>query len=103
MTSRHCVDRGPTEVSLWTASGDHPDRSVLRGVLDLHGVVTTDTRSTVAHLALALSRPGPAEVSDLDEEWADVLEDELGDLLDDVGWSLHVAATGRVTELVSRP
>jgi hypothetical protein len=54
------------------------------------------------HLAMALSRPGDVVVTDSDDEWVDALS-EIFDGLVGQTWSLHLAAGGRVVELVEPP
>jgi hypothetical protein len=56
----------------------------------------------VAHLALALCRPGEAIATEDDEAWAAFLRDGLDDQIDET-WSLHLAAGGRVEPLVDAP
>ncbi|TFV57000.1 hypothetical protein E4P41_14960 [Geodermatophilus sp. DF01-2] len=55
-----------------------------------------------AHLALALSRPGPSSVTRTDHQWAAALEAAL-DAGGDVSWSLHVATDRWITTVVDPP
>ena len=77
-----------------------PDGSVLRGVLQMHEAVTA--QRGVAHLALALCRPGEAVLTEDDDEWAEALRDELDEAIDET-WSLHLAAGGAVVPVVDYP
>ena len=77
-----------------------PDAAVLRGVLQMHDTVIEQRE--VAHLALALARPGEAVPTDGDDAWARALRDEVGDVIDET-WSLHLAAGGRVEPLIEAP
>ena len=77
-----------------------PDLLTLRGLADFHEAVTEGM--DVAHLAVALCRPGPAGVIDDDEDWAEALSDLLPDRIE-CAWSLHLAASGRVVPVVEPP
>jgi hypothetical protein len=77
-----------------------PDGYVLRGVLQMHDAVTA--QRGVAHLALALCRPGDAVLTEDDDEWAEALRDELDEGIDET-WSLHLAAGGAVVPVVDYP
>ena len=76
-----------------------PDHETLRGVLALHDAVTEQTDTADGHLALALCRPGPSQVTADDHAWADALREDLDPGVDG-SWSLHVAAGGTVLPLV---
>lgn len=79
-----------------------PDRALVAGLLELDRGVVEGFLDGTAHLALALCRPGGPEVTADDAAWASELPVELGAELSGT-WSLHLAAGGRVTELVGRP
>ena len=79
-----------------------PDLRTLRGLLTLHDTVAEQIGWADGHLALALCRPGPAECSDDDGEWAEGLAAELEDTIDGT-WSLHLAAAGQVVPVVAPP
>jgi len=51
------------------------------------------------HLALALSRPGSAEVGETDDEWTEALQRDLDDRLAEA-WSLHVSVGGWIVPVV---
>ena len=74
-----------------------PDSHVLRGVLEMHDALIAQRE--VAHLALALCRPGEAVLTEDDDEWAEALRDELDAGIDET-WSLHLAAGGAVVPVV---
>ncbi|WP_448609498.1 hypothetical protein [Geodermatophilus sp. URMC 60] len=77
-----------------------PDPLTLRGLVDVHETLTEGL--DVPHLAMVLCRPGHAVITADDDEWAE----GLWLLLDDVvegGWSLHLAAGGRVVPVVGPP
>ena len=74
-----------------------PDLLTLSGLADFHEAVTEGV--DVAHLAMALCRPGPAGITDDDEEWAEALSDLLPDRIE-CTWSLHLAAAGRVVPVI---
>jgi hypothetical protein len=74
-----------------------PDGALLRGVLQMHESVIGQRE--VGQLALAPCRPGDATPTDDDQEWAQILCDELGGLIDQTR-SLHLAAGGAVVPLV---
>jgi hypothetical protein len=77
-----------------------PDLLVLGRLADFHEAVTEGVH--VAHLAMALCRPGHPMTTAADEEWAEGLSDVLGTRLDGT-WSLHLAAAGRVVPVVGTP
>ena len=76
-----------------------PDPSMFDGLRLLNETVVSAQLGDGAHLAMALCRPGEAVVSDSDDEWVDALG-EIFDGLVGQTWSLHLAAGGRVEELV---
>lgn len=80
-----------------------PDRGVLRGLLGLHDAVAAEHLAGEGHLAMALCRPGHADVTEDDAEWAGALRELLDDGLADGTWSLHLAAGGSVLALVDLP
>ncbi|NEK57062.1 hypothetical protein GCU56_04140 [Geodermatophilus sabuli] len=69
-----------------------PDDRFLRGLLAL----ADGRQGDDGLLALALGRPGEAVATDDDSAWVRGLHEVLGD----DGWSLHLAAGGRVETLV---
>ena len=77
-----------------------PDDWVLRGILQMHDTVIA--QRGVAHLALALCRPGEAVLTEDDDEWVEALREELDDAIDET-WSLHLAAGGAVVPVVDYP
>jgi hypothetical protein len=77
-----------------------PDSYVLRGVLQMHEAVTA--QRGVAHLALALCRPGDPVVTEDDDEWLEALREDLDEQIDET-WSLHLAAGGAVVPVVDYP
>lgn len=78
-----------------------PDPLTLRGLVHLHEAVTEHSPG-IAHLAMALCRPGHTAVTADDDEWAEALHAVLDDAIDS-GWSLHLAAGGRVVPVVGPP
>lgn len=78
-----------------------PDRAMLRGLLDLHEAVV-EQWAGAGHLAMALCRPGHVAITAEDDEWAEALRETLDPSLGE-GWSLHLAAGGRVVPLVEAP
>jgi hypothetical protein len=81
---------------------EKPDLRAARAVLHVHHAVTADGLDDEGHLAFALSRPGGADITEADEEWADVLDALLVDR-DGGTWSLHLAAGGWITPVVHPP
>jgi len=79
-----------------------PDEVVLSGVLRLNDTVVESTGCAEGHLALALCRPGTSLITAEDDDWAEALRDRLDAQLDGT-WSLHVAAGGAITQLVTSP
>ena len=79
-----------------------PDQVVLQGVLRLNDTVVDGTGCADGHLALALCRPGTPLITAEDDEWAAELRVHLDGRLGG-SWSLHVAAGGAITELVTPP
>ncbi|CCH87960.1 protein of unknown function [Modestobacter italicus] len=105
---------GATLAMLWLDSLGHrigrclritgvadPDLRAAQAVLQVHRAVTADGVDD-GHVAFALSRPGGADVTAADEEWADVLDALLVDR-DEGTWSLHLAAGGWITPVVHPP
>jgi hypothetical protein len=76
-----------------------PDSRMVSGLLDLHEAVVAEHLRGEGHLAMALCRPGRPEITEDDDEWIEVLSSILDDQIDGT-WSLHLAAAGRVSELV---
>jgi len=81
---------------------EKPDLRAARAVLQVHHAVTADGVDDEGHLAFALSRPGGADITEADEEWADVLDALLVDR-DGGTWGLHLAAGGWITPVVHPP
>jgi len=77
-----------------------PEEFALRGLRQMHDTIAE--QRDVAHMALALCRPGDANPTMDDDEWAQFLRDGLDDSID-ATWSLHLAAGGRVEPLVEPP
>lgn len=75
-----------------------PEDETLRGLLARHDAVTEQTDCADGHLALALCRPGPAQVTGDDDAWADALREDLDPGVDG-SWSLHLTAGGTVLPL----
>jgi hypothetical protein len=78
-----------------------PDRRMVEGLLAIHAGIVEEV-GTVAHLALALSRPGSPRPTADDERWADALRTTLTARIAET-WSLHLAAEGEVNPLVDPP
>ncbi len=76
-----------------------PDPAMFEALRLLNETVVSAQLGDGSHLAMALCRPGEAVVSDSDDEWVDALS-EIFDGLVGQTWSLHLAADGRVEELV---
>jgi hypothetical protein len=79
-----------------------PEESMAAGLLQIHAGVVAEHLDGEGHLALALCRPGRPQASQDDERWAARLHTALDDELDGT-WSLHLAAGGRVSQLVAPP
>ncbi len=79
-----------------------PDEGLLAGLLRIHAGVVADHLDGQGHLALALCRPGRPYPSQDDERWAARLHGAFDEELAGT-WSLHLAAGGRVTQLVAPP
>ena len=79
-----------------------PDHHLLRGLAEGHDVMAAGHLGPGGHLALALCRPGGAGARLDDAEWADALHHAFDGRIEE-SWSLHLAAGGRVTELVPPP
>ena len=79
-----------------------PDDSMVAGLLAVHDGVSEEHLGGGGHFALALCRPGRPEVTDDDDAWVGVLSEVLDDRLDG-GWSLYLAAAGRVSALIDPP
>jgi hypothetical protein len=78
------------------------DHRMTSGLLHLSDAVTEEHLAGAGHLAMALCRPGGPEVTGDDYEWAEDLRSAVDDQLDGT-WSLHLAAGGRVSELLAPP
>jgi hypothetical protein len=72
---------------------------MVSGLLGLHDAVVEEHLRGDGHLAMALCRPGRPEITEHDDEWIEVLSSILDEQIDGT-WSLHLAAAGRVSELV---
>jgi hypothetical protein len=79
-----------------------PDEAMLAGLLQVHAGVVAEHLDGEGHLALALCRPGRPYAGLDDERWAARLHTAFDDQLDG-SWSLHLAAGGRVSQLVAPP
>ena len=79
-----------------------PDPSMFEGLRLLNETVVSAQLGDGSHLAMALCRPGEAVVSDSDDEWVDALGEVFDGLVGQT-WSLHLAAGGRIEELVGPP
>ncbi len=79
-----------------------PDPSMFESLRLLNETVVAAQLGDGSHLAMALRRPGEAVVSDSDDEWVDALSEVFDGLVGQT-WSLHLAAGGRVEELVGPP
>ncbi len=80
-----------------------PDPALVMGLRQVHDSILEEQLGGDGHLAMALCRPGQAEISDDDDEWADALGSALDDGQIDGSWSLHLAAAGQVVPLVAAP
>jgi hypothetical protein len=78
------------------------DGRLTSGLLHLNDAVTEEHLAGAGHLAMALCRPGGAEATDDDIEWAEGLRLDFEDQIDGT-WSLHLAAGGGVSSLVTPP
>lgn len=76
-----------------------PTRVVSRTLLDVHDAVVAKEPAAEGHVAFALCRPGAAEVTEGDDEWAEALDLDLEDRTDGA-WSFHVAAGGCITPVI---
>lgn len=80
-----------------------PDRQLMSGLLRVtDGVLADHLPDDDGHVAFALCRPGTPEVTEDDDAWAEALQLTFDDAIDG-SWSLHLAAAGRVTELIGPP
>src|SRR4051794_13343011 len=79
-----------------------PDPEMFDGLRLLNESVVSAQLGEGSHLAMALCRPGEVVVSDSDDEWVDALAEVFDGLVGQT-WSLHLAAGGRVEELVGPP
>jgi len=79
-----------------------PEPSMFEALRLLNETVVSAHLGDGSHLAMALCRPGEAVVSDSDDEWVDALGEVFDGLVRQT-WSLHLAAGGRVEELVGPP
>jgi hypothetical protein len=78
-----------------------PERDLMPGLRGLHEAVAGAEPGAV-HLAMALCRPGRAQVIEDDASWAEALREGVGDHVDGT-WSLHLAAGGTVAPIVNPP
>ncbi|WP_254920604.1 hypothetical protein [Blastococcus mobilis] len=75
----------------------------MMGLRQVHDSILEEQLGGDGHLAMALCRPGQAEISKDDDEWAEALRSALDDGQIDGSWSLHLAAAGQVVPLVTAP
>ena len=68
-----------------------PTTGLARSLAHLHSQIMNESARPPGHIALALSRPGVAEVGEDDHEWTKALRAAFGDLVETT-WSLHLAA-----------
>lgn len=80
-----------------------PDGGMLWGLRQLHDGVVEQQLTGDGHLAMALCRPGHAAITEDDGEWAEALDELLGDGQIDGTWSLHLAAGGTVAPVAGSP
>jgi hypothetical protein len=76
---------------------------LLVGLREVHGAIIETHLDGVGHLAMALCRPGSPDITAMDDEWAHDFRSLFEEEHTDSTWSLHLAAGGRVTELVPPP
>lgn len=76
-----------------------PDPDMLFGLTEVVDSIAREHAGPGAHVAMALCRPGEAEMTDDDAAWGPSLGEALDERLDGT-WSLHLAAGGRVEPLV---
>lgn len=79
-----------------------PDATVPQFVRELHDGLTGGRPHGVAHLAVAIRRPGTADITPEDAGWADALGEEMASAIEE-SWSLHVLAGGRTAMVVPTP
>jgi hypothetical protein len=79
------------------------DHRLLVGLREVHGAIIATHLDGTGHLAMALCRPGSPEITAMDEEWAHDFRGLFEDVHTDSTWSLHLAAGGRVSEVVAPP
>lgn len=79
------------------------DYRLLVGLRDLHGAIVEAHLEGKGHLAMALCRPGPPEITTVDNEWAHDFRNLFDEVHTDSTWSLHLAAGGRVVEVAAAP
>ena len=79
-----------------------PDAVTLAGLRQVNAGVIAEHLDGEGHLALALCRPGRPYATHEDERWAARLHSAFDEELDGT-WSLHLAAGGRVSQLVGAP
>jgi hypothetical protein len=85
---------------------DLPELSNYRlraGLREVHGAIVETHLNGNGHLAMALCRPGSHDITAMDDEWAHDFRGLFEEEHTDSTWSLHLAAGGRVTELVPPP
>jgi hypothetical protein len=80
-----------------------PDPAFVMSLRQVHDSILEEQLGGDGHLAMALCRPGQAEISEDDDEWAEALRSALDDGQIDGSWSLHLAAAGQVVPLVAAP
>ena len=79
-----------------------PDPRSLAGLVQVHAGVVAEHLGGEGHLAMALCRPGRPYPGQDDERWAARMHATFDEELDGT-WSLHLAAGGRVSQLVAPP
>jgi hypothetical protein len=79
------------------------DRGMLEGLRRVHIGVAQDQLPRGGSLAMALCRPGTPQVTKDDEAWVESLRGALDGVHVAPLWTLHLAAGGRVTEILPPP
>jgi hypothetical protein len=80
-----------------------PDPALVMSLRQAHDSILEEHLGGDGHLAMALCRPGTADVREDDDAWVDALGSALDDGQIDGSWSLHLGAGGRVAPLVEAP
>jgi len=74
-----------------TGAPPRPTAGLARSLAHLHAQIMNESARSPGHIALALSRPGVAEVGEDDNDWIKAFRAAFGDLVETT-WSLHLAA-----------